>query len=222
MRLKEQYISVGNTKKILNYHKINYDYKFKDKVVLITGASKGLGYQIAKSYLKFGANLMICSSNLNNIKKSYIKLKKIKKKNQKIFYLAIDVSSPEQVKKLVTFTIKKFKKIDILINNAGIHGPKGYIEKINWDDWVKTIEINLFGSILLCRAVIPYFKKNNKGKIIQLSGGGAASPLPRVSGYAVSKVGIVRFIENLAAEVKKYNIDINAVSPETKSNHMLF
>ena len=221
MRLKKQYISVENTKKILNYQKTNYDYNFKDKVVLITGASKGLGYQIAKSYLKFGSNLMICSSNLNNIKKSYIKLKKIKKKNQKIFYLAIDVSSPKQVKKLVTFTIKKFKKIDILINNAGIYGPKGYIEKINWDDWVKTIKINLFGSILLCRAVMPHFKKNNKGKIIQLSGGGVAGPLPRISGYAVSKVGIVRFIENLAAEVKKYNIDINAVAPGAITTNML-
>ena len=145
MRLKRQYISVENTKKILNYQKTNYDYNFKDKVVLITGASKGLGYQIAKSYLKFGANLMICSSNLNNIKKSYIKLKKIKKKNQKIFYLATDVSSPKQVKKLVAFTIKKFKKIDILINNAGIYDPKGYIEKINWDNWVKTINVNLLG-----------------------------------------------------------------------------
>ena len=221
MRLKKQYISVENTKKILNYQKTNYDYNFKDKVVLITGASKGLGYQIAKSYLKFGSNLMICSSNPNNIKKSYIKLKKIKKKNQKIFYLAIDVSSPKQVKKLVTFTIKKFKKIDILINNAGIYGPKGYIEKINWDDWVKTIKINLFGSILLCREVIPYFKKNNKGKIIQLSGGGAASPLPLISGYAVSKVGIVRFIENLSEEVKKYNIDINAVAPGAINTNML-
>ena len=221
MRLKKQYISVENTKKISNYQKTNYDYNFKDKVALITGASKGLGYQIAKSYLKFGSNLMICSSNPNNIKKSYIKLKKIKKKNQKIFYLAIDVSSPKQVKKLVTFTIKKFKKIDILINNAGIYGPKGYIEKINWDDWVKTIKINLFGSILLCRAVIPYFKKNNKGKIIQLSGGGAASPLPLFSSYAVSKASIVRFIENLSEEVKNYNIDINAVAPGPLNTGML-
>ena len=208
-------------KKILNYHKTNYDYKFKDKVALITGASKGLGYEIAKSYLKYGSNLVICSSNSNNIKKSYIKLKKIKKKNQKIFYLVADVSSPKQVKKLVNFTIQKFKKIDILINNAGIYGPKGYIEKINWHDWVKTIEVNLFGSILLCRAVIPYFKKNNKGKIIQLSGGGAASPSPRISGYAVSKVGIVRFIENLSEEVKKYNIDINAVAPGAINTNML-
>jgi len=123
-----------------------------------------LGYQIAKSYLKYGSNLMICSSNPNNIKKSYMKLNKIKKKNQKIFYLVADVSSPKQVKKLVNYTIKKFKKIDILVNNAGIYGPKGHIEKINWNEWVKTIKVNLFGSILLCREVMPYFKKKIKVK----------------------------------------------------------
>ncbi len=208
------------TKKILNHHKTKYNYQFKDKVTLVTGASKGLGYQIAKSYLKHGSNLMICSSNLNNIKKSYMNLNKIKKKNQKIFYLSTDVSSPKQVKKLVNFTIKKFKKIDVLINNAGIYGPKGHIEKINWDEWVKTIKINLFGSILLCREVMPYFKKKNKGKIIQLSGS-AARPQALISGYAVSKTGIVRFIENLAEEVKKYNIDINAVSPGALNTNML-
>ena len=207
-------------KKKVNLKKTKYNYKFKDKVTLVTGASKGLGYQIAKSYLKHGSNLMICSSNFNNIKRSYINLNKIKKKNQKIFYLVTDVSSPQQVKKLVNFTIKKFKKIDILINNAGIYGPKGHIEKINWDEWVKTIKINLFGSILLCREVMPYFKKKNKGKIIQLSGS-AARPQALVSGYAVSKTGIVRFVENLAEEVKKYNIDINAVSPGALNTNML-
>tara|TARA_B100002051_G_scaffold223802_1_gene218632 strand:+ start:624 stop:1583 length:960 start_codon:yes stop_codon:yes gene_type:complete len=204
-----------------NFKKKGFNYNFQDKTVLITGASKGIGYEIAKSYLKYGANLMICSSNSKNIKKSYTKLERMRKKNQKIFYSVTDVSSPKKVKKLVSFTIRKFKKIDILINNAGIYGPKGCIEKIDWDEWVKTIKINLFGSVLLCRSVIPHFKKNNKGKIIQLSGGGAASPVPRISGYAVSKVGIVRFIENLTSEVKKYKIDINAVAPGAINTNML-
>jgi len=79
----------------------------------------------------------------------------------------------------------------------------------------------LFGSILLCRAVMPFFKKRNKGKIIQLSGGGAASPLPLISSYAVSKVAVVRFVENLSEEVKKYNIDINAVAPGPLNTDML-
>ncbi len=201
--------------------KINFKYNFENNVVLITGASKGIGFEISKSFLENGSNLVICSSNSKRIKESFQKLLKLKKKNQKLYYLKIDISSENQVKKLVNFTLKKFKKIDILINNAGIYGPKGPIESVNWKDWIKTIQINLFGSVLLCKEIIPHFKKLNKGKIIQLSGGGAASPLPRISGYAVSKAGITRFVENLSEELKGYNIDINAVAPGAINTNML-
>jgi len=202
-------------------NKINFKYNFENKVVLITGASKGIGFEVSKSFLKHGSNLVICSSNSKRIKESFKKLVKLKKKNQMLFYLKIDISSENQVKKLVNFTLKKFKKIDVLINNAGIYGPKGLIENVNWGDWIKTIRVNLFGSVLLCKEVIPHFKKLNRGKIIQLSGGGAASPLPRISGYAVSKAGITRFVENLSEELKDYNIDINAVAPGAINTNML-
>ena len=220
---KSKYIYVGKAKQLLPTVNLppDFSYNFKNKVVIVTGASRGLGYEVAKHFLKFGSNLVICSRNYTQIKKAYKKLMKIKRKNQKIFYSVTDVSSYDQVKKLVNMTIKKFKKIDVLVNNAGIYGPKGYIEKINWNEWVKAIQINLFGSILLCRAVIPYFKKKNKGKIIQLSGGGASSPLPLISSYAVSKAAVVRFVENLSVELKKYNIDINAVAPGPLNTDML-
>ena len=219
---KNNYIYVGKPISLSTISPaINFDYNLKNQVVLITGASKGLGYEVAKYFLKFGSNLMICSRNYTEIKKAYEKLSKIKKKNQKIFYSVTDVSSFDQVKKLIKTTIKKFKKIDVLINNAGIYGPKGYIEKVSWNEWVKTMQINLFGSVLLCRAVIPYFKKKNKGKIIQLSGGGAASSLPLISSYAVSKAAVVRFVENLSEELKNYNIDINAVAPGPLNTGML-
>ena len=200
---------------------MKFDYNLTNQVVLVTGASKGLGYEVAKYFLKFGSNLMICSRNHIQIRKAYKKLNKIKKQNQKIFYSVTDISSFKQVEKLINKTIKKLKKIDVLVNNAAIHGPIGHIEKINWDEWVKTIQINLFGSVLLCRTVLPYFKKRNKGKIIQLSGGGAASPLPFISSYAVSKAAIVRFVENLSEEVKNYNIYINAVAPGPLNTDML-
>ena len=220
---KNNYISVGKTKlKNLNKHsKINSNYNLKQKSVIITGASKGLGFEIAKKFVKSGANVMICSRNLNEIKKSYNKLNLIKKNNQKIIYSTTDISSYHQVKILVRKTLNKFKKIDILVNNAGVYGPKGNIENIDWNEWEKTIKINLLGSIMLCREIIPHFKKNNKGKIIQLSGGGASSPLPSISGYAVSKAGIVRFVENLSEEIKKFNIDINAVAPGPLNTGML-
>ena len=200
---------------------MKFDYNLTNQVVLVTGASKGLGYEVAKYFLKFGSNLMICSRNHIQIRRAYKKLNKIKKQNQKIFYSVTDISSFKQVEKLINKTIKKLKKIDILVNNAAIHGPIGQIEKINWNEWVKTIQINLFGSVQLCRAVLPYFKKRNKGKIIQLSGGGAASPLPFISSYAVSKAAIVRFVENLSEEVKNYNIYINAVAPGPLNTDML-
>ena len=220
---KDKYIYVGkNSSSLLtNVPKINFDYNFKNQVVIVTGASKGLGYEVAKYFLKYGSNLVICSRNINEIKKAYEKLNRVKKKYQKIFYSVTDVSSYVQVKKLVNITIKKFKRIDILVNNAGIYGPKGNIEKTSWDEWVKAIEINLFGSVHLCRAVMPYFKKKNKGKIIQLSGGGAASPLPLISSYAVSKAAVVRFVENLSEELKDYKIDINAVAPGPLNTSML-
>ena len=198
-----------------------YNYSFYNKVVIITGASRGIGFEIAKKFLICGSNLVICSKNANRLKKSFNKLLKIKKKKQKIYYRKIDVSSERDVKKLINFTINKLKKIDILINNAGIYGPKGNIESINWQKWKETIEVNLYGSIMLCKEIIPHFKKRNKGKIIQLSGGGAAAPLPMLSGYAVSKVGIVRFVEGLSEELKNYRIDINAVAPGTINTGML-
>ncbi len=74
----------------------------------------------------------------------------------------------------------------------------GPIEDVDWDDWVRAIEINLFGSVLMCRAVLPHFKAQRYGKIMQLSGGGATNPLPRISAYAASKAAIVRFAETLA------------------------
>ena len=199
----------------------NKKLNISKKVVLITGASKGLGYAIAVSFIKSGCDIMICSRNLTDLKKAYNKLNLLKKSNQKIYYSVTDVSSIQQIKKLVLKTLNKFKKIDILVNNAGTYGPKGNIEKINWNQWERTIKVNLLGSAFLSRELISHFKKNKKGKIIQLSGGGASTPLPFISGYAVSKAAIVRFVENISHEVKSYNIDINAVAPGPLNTAML-
>ena len=119
---KSKYIYVGKAKQLLPTVNLppDFSYNFKNEVVIVTGASRGLGYEVAKHFLKFGSNLVICSRNYTQIKKAYKKLKKIKRKNQKIIYSVTDVSSYDQVKKLVNMTIKKFKKIDVLVTNAGI------------------------------------------------------------------------------------------------------
>ena len=192
-----------------------------NKVAIITGASEGLGFEIAKKFILEGANITICSRNKKNLKLAKENLIKILYPNQKILVVNGDVSKELDVKKIINLTIKKFGKCNILVNNAGIYGPKGKIENINWQEWKKTIEINLFGSILMCKNIIKYFKKKNYGKIIQLSGGGATNPLPNLSAYAASKAAIVRFIETLALEVRDFNIDINSIAPGALNTKML-
>ena len=108
-----------------------------------------------------------------------------------------------------------------MINNAGVYGPKGKIETIEWNEWIKAIEINLYGSILMTIAILPHFKKQQYGKIIQLSGGGATNPLPYISSYAVSKTAIVRYAETLAEEVREKNIDVNCIAPGALNTKML-
>ena len=119
------------------------------------------------------------------------------------------------------FALESCGRIDILVNNAGIYGPKGAIEDVDWDEWMQAININLLGSVLACREVLPHFKQQRFGKIIQISGGGATTPMPFISAYAASKAAIIRFIEGLAGEVKDFGIDVNAIAPGALNTRLL-
>ena len=98
--------------------------------------------------------------------------------------------------------------MDGLVNNAGIYGPMGSIEEVDWAEWVRAIEVNLFGTVLPCRGVLPSSQPRRYGKIMNLSGGGATAPLPRLSAYAASKAAVVRFTETLAEELQGTGIDV--------------
>lgn len=191
------------------------------KVAIVTGANQGLGLSIAKKYVLAGADVMICARNATLLSKVEADLLKIAEPGQKVIAMAMDVSIEADVQSLVSETLSKLGGCHILVNNAGIYGPKGEIESVDWSEWVKTIEINVFGSILMCRALLPYFKAQGYGKVIQLSGGGATNPLPRISAYATSKAAIVRFSETVAEEVRGMGIDVNAVAPGALNTRML-
>lgn len=192
-----------------------------NKIAIISGGSEGLGFEISKKFILAGASITICSRNKNNLKSAQFKLKKLLNKNQKLLAISADVSKEKDVAKVIKMTIQKLGNCSILVNNAGIYGPKNKIEKTNWKEWKKTIEINLFGSVLMCRGLVDHFKKQKYGKIIQLSGGGATSPLPYLSAYAASKAAVVRFAETLAKEVAEYNINVNSISPGPLNTKML-
>lgn len=196
-------------------------YLLLGKVAVISGASQGFGFEVARHYLLAGASLAICALNEERLHNAYLDLLPLVQPGQKIYYATTDVSKKTNVEFFVRDVIDRMGKIDILINNAGIYGPMGEIDLVNWDDWVRSIEVNLFGSVLMSRAVLPYFKSQRSGKIIQLSGGGATAPMPKISGYAVSKAAVVRFVETLAEEVRRYGVEVNAIAPGALNTGML-
>lgn len=193
--------------------------KLKNKVAIITGGNQGFGLEIAKEFLKAGASVSLCARNEPLLLQVSEDLRKITSSDQKIVAIPADVSKENDVLNFVKKTLVELGHIDILVNNAGIYGPKGSIEEVDWLSWVHAIEINLFGSIHMCRAVLPLFKKQGYGKIIQLSG--APFPMPKISAYAVSKAAVVRFVETLAEEVREFNIDVNAIAPGALNTRML-
>jgi 3-oxoacyl-[acyl-carrier protein] reductase len=97
----------------------------------------------------------------------------------------------------------------------------GPVEDNDWEAWAEAVRVNLFGTVLMCRAVVPHLRGQNYGKIINLSGGGATAPLPRMSAYAASKAAVVRFTETLAEEVRDAHIDVNAIAPGALNTRLL-
>jgi len=114
---------------------------------------------------------------------------------------------------LIEQTLGKFGSIDILVNAGGIQGPVGPFNDIDIDDWLDSLNINLIGTVLCCKYVLPTMMGRKKGKIINFSGGGATFSRTNFSAYSVAKAGVVRFTEILADELRPFNIQVNAISP---------
>jgi NAD(P)-dependent dehydrogenase (short-subunit alcohol dehydrogenase family) len=188
---------------------------------LITGANQGLGLAIARAFVEAGANVVLCARDAVLLEKARAEVAALAREGLQVIAQPADVSNRGDVERLAAIAFGTFPNLQILVNNAGIYGPMGPSEEVDWDAWVRAMEINVFGSILMCRALVPHFKQQRYGKIIQLSGGGATNPLPRLSAYAASKAAIVRFAESLALEVKDHGIDVNSVAPGALNTRMM-
>ena len=192
------------------------------RAAIITGASQGLGKEIAAAYLRAGASVAICARDPRMLEAAWAELEPLAKApGQRIVARPCDVSKPDQVDALVSEALAALPHVDVLVNSAGVYGPKGAIEDNDWAEWVQAIEIDLFGAVLLCRAIVPHLKRLGHGKIIQLSGGGATAPLPRLSAYATAKAAVVRFAETLAVELAGHHVDVNCIAPGALNTRML-
>jgi 3-oxoacyl-[acyl-carrier protein] reductase len=188
---------------------------------LITGASMGLGLAIARAYVVAGANVLVCARDRGPLDDALAELTSLATTGQIVAAETADVSDPVDTTRLVAASLERLGQLHVLVNNAGVYGPKGTIDEVDWEEWAGAIRVNLLGSVLMARAVLPHFKAQRYGKIVQLSGGGATAPLPRISAYAASKAGVVRFAETLAEEVRDLGIDVNSIAPGALNTRLL-
>lgn len=192
------------------------------RTALITGATQGLGLEIARAYLAAGvAGICICGRDGDALDRALAELDERAGPSQTVLGHVADVSRPEDVSALVEHALDGLGEVVIFVSNAGVYGPKGAIERTDWSEWRRAVEINLFGSVLPMRALLGHFIGRGYGKIVQLSGGGATAPMPRLSAYAASKAGVVRFAETLAEELREHGIDVNAIAPGALNTRML-
>ena len=181
------------------------------RIVVITGGAGGLGKYITHKFANNGDIVIVIGQNSN----AFTKLIESTPSNIKgnILFSNANVSSQKDVLNAFNKIISVHGNIDVLINNAGILGPANRFDKCNLNEWIENININLIGSAITIHEAIKYMIPKKKGKIINISGGGAVRPLPSLSAYSASKVGIVRLTETLAIEFEPFNIQINAVAP---------
>lgn len=191
------------------------------RVAIITGANQGFGLAVARAYVAAGASVFMCARDVSKLEEARREIAALAGSHQVVLAQPADVSQKKDVEQLVREALRWFPRVHILVNNAGVYGPLGLIEEVDWDAWVHAVEINLLGSVLMCRALLPHFKAHCYGKILQLSGGGATNPLPRISAYAVSKAAIVRFVETLAEEAREDHVDVNAIAPGALNTRLL-
>ena len=195
--------------------------KLCNRGAIVTGASQGLGRMIAQRFVEEGANVLFCGRDDQMLASVETELQSAAFAGQKVIARRCDVSSNDEVEAMFRQYDSELGQLSILVNNAGIYGPKGPTEEVDWDEWQRCIEINLCGTVIPCRYAITRFKKLGEGKIINLSGGGATSPLPNLSAYAASKAAVVRLTETLAEELRDWHVDVNAIAPGALNTRLL-
>ena len=182
------------------------------RTVLLTGATGVLGRAISEAYCRAGARLLISSNHGADVQALANEL--ASRFSADVSAVACDLSRESDIRHLAAETRRRFDGLDVLINTAAVIGPIGPAWENDWTEWKDTLDTNLIAVVHLCRLCVPLMPLgSDRGKIVNLSGGGASSPRPRFSAYAAAKTGVVRFSETLALEVAEPRIDVNCIAP---------
>ena len=183
----------------------------KQKRIIVTAGASGIGLAIAQKFLAQGAQVFICDVVQEALQKALAE-------NSGLQGGLADVGNPQQVEAFFKQAMTAMGGIDVLVNNAGIGGPRERIEDINYADWDDCIRINLSGMFYCAKQVIPAMKAQNSGCIINISTVSAKTGLPNRLPYVASKVGVLGFTHNLARELGEFNIRCNTILPGLMDN----
>lgn len=188
--------------------------------VLITGASRGLGREIARAMWQAGANVFLTARSAQPLADLQSELMQTARTGQTAHIVVADLYSPDAARTIVDECRRNWDRVDVLVNNAAVLGPAGRAWENDWTAWQAALQVNLLAPVGLCRAVVPWMIERGGGKVINLSGGGATAPRPNFSAYATAKAALVRFSETLALEVKDRNVQVNCVAPGAMNTEM--
>ena len=183
-------------------------FDLKNRVAVITGGAQGFGFSIAERFIQSGAIVIIWDLDEEAAKKAEKKLK-----SDNFSYQILDVKSPDQIEQNLKEVVKKFNKIDIFINNAGIAGLNTTVAKYPLDEWKKVINLNLNSVFYCCKAVVPIMEKNNYGRIVNISSIAGKEGNPNASAYSSSKAGVIALTKSLGKELAQKSISVNCVTP---------
>lgn len=188
--------------------------RLHDKVGIITGSARGLGRAFALRFAEEGAKLTIC-----DVLECDSVVKEIEAIGGEVLSLKIDITDEKNTTEMARETIDRFGRIDILVNNAaaigGIEIPDFVkpIEEMVSDDWNRYLDVNIKGTFLCCKAVMPYMKKQGKGSIINIASTAGFSGSTHFLHYSTSKGGVITMTRGLAAALGEFNVNVNAIAP---------
>jgi NAD(P)-dependent dehydrogenase (short-subunit alcohol dehydrogenase family) len=185
--------------------------ELQDKVCLIVGATGTLGAAVARSFSQAGARLALTGR---------AEIPEAPSQQAKTLRVKLDIRSWTEARGVLQRVHQELGSLDVVVNCSGIQGPIGPTQTVNPEEWVRAIEVNLFGCFNLAQAAIPIMLGQGAGKIIFFSGGGATSARPFFSAYGAAKAAVVRFTETLAEELRDQSIQVNAIAPGAVRSRM--